>query len=131
MSTVNTEREISTMQVRSIGKRIKQVQKALKLASYRVNYQVKDGMSAGDYAEITCLRSKKKAQINFNARRIDEELNDTITHELLHLFFYSHFGIAEESFKRQKKKTTLNKYLKGEEDAIKILASLLSRSILK
>ncbi len=108
---------------------IKKAQKSLKLTSYDINWFLKENLENSEYAEITYGLSKRKAIIVFNIRKLTNSLEDTIIHELLHLFLYNHLGVAENVFERQKKFKSLKKYRAGEEKAIEILASLLRRSI--
>lgn len=108
---------------------IKKVQKSLKLTSYDIKIFLKEDLENSKYAEITYGVSKRKAVIVFNKRKLTNALEDTIIHELLHLFLYKHLGVAEDVFERQKKFKSLKKYRAGEEKAIEILASLLKRSV--
>jgi len=103
-------------------------QKSLKLASYRIKNQIQDMENSEEYAEIVYNHPKKRAAIVFR-RKINEELEDTILHELLHLFISKHLGVAENVFERQKKRSSLKKYQKGEEKAISILVPLLEKAI--
>ncbi len=107
----------------------RRAQKSLKLASYRIKNQIQDMEDSEEYAEIVYNHPKKRAAIVFNRRKINEELEDTILHELLHLFISKHLGVAENVFERQKKRSSLKKYQKGEEKAISILAPLLKKAI--
>lgn len=111
-----------------IQKMVKKAQKFLKLASYRIKSQIQDTESS-EYAEIVYEHPKRSATIIFNRKKINDDLEDTIIHELLHLFISKHLGVAENVFERQKKYRSLKKYQKGEERAINILASLLKKSI--
>jgi len=112
-----------------IDKMIKKAQKSLKLASYKISYFSKDNMRNCDCAEITYDRPKRKAVISLNTRRLNDDLEDTIIHEFLHLFFYKYLGVAENVFEKQRKFKSLKKYREGEEKAIRILTPLLKRSI--
>lgn len=115
--------------ISKIDKVIKKIQKSLKLTSYKISYFLKDDIDDSEYAEIICDLSKRKAVINLNTRKLNDDLEDTITHELLHLFFHKYLSVAENVFERQKKIKSLKKYREGEEKTIKILTSLLKRSI--
>lgn len=119
---------MNNKKLQRIQKMVKRAQKSLNLASYRIKSQIQDAESS-KYAEINYEHPKRTATIVFNRRKIDEELEDTIIHELLHLFFNKHLGVAENVFKRQKRRRSLKKYQKGEEKAINILASLLEKAI--
>lgn len=112
-----------------IDKMIKKAQKSLKLTLYKTRYFLKDDMRNCEYAEMTYDQSKRKAVINLNTRRLNDDLEDTIIHEFLHLFFYKYFGVAENVFEKQRKFKSLKKYREGEEKAIRILTPLLKRSI--
>lgn len=116
------------MDLNKIQKMVKKAQEPLKLASYRIRSQIED-VDDSDYAEIFYDHSKRTARIVFSRRKINKELEDTIVHELLHLFLSKHLGVAENVFERQKKRSSLKKYKKGEERAIIILAHLLEKAI--
>ena len=75
--------------------------------------------------------SKRTAAIDFNRKRIHQELENTVIHELLHLLFNKHLGVAENVFERQRKYKSLQKYQKGEEKIINILAPLLEKAIFR
>lgn len=105
-------------------------QKSLKLGSYRIKSQIQD-VEGSKYAEIVYEHSKRTATIVFNIREINKELENTIIHELLHLFISKHLGVAENVFERQRKHRSLKKYQKGEEKAINILTLLLEKVIFK
>ena len=117
------ERELNKIQ-----KTVKKAQDALKLTSYGIKSQLQDG-EASEYAQILYNHPKRTATIVFNRRKINKELEDTIIHELLHLFISKHLGVAENVFEKQKKYGSLKKYQKGEEKAINILAPLLEKAI--
>lgn len=99
------------------------------MSSYKISVFLKKHMDNSEYGEIICDLPKRKAVINLNTRRLNDDLEDTIIHELLHLFFQKHLGVAENVFESQKKFKSLKKYREGEEKAIRILAALFKRSI--
>jgi len=108
---------------------VKKAQRHLMLASYRIKSYVDDRASS-EYAEINYEHPKRTATIVFNRKKINEDLEETIVHELLHLFISKHLGVAEDVLERQRKhRSLLNKYQKGEERVIVILASLLKKTI--
>ena len=113
-------------QMSKINRIIKKVQRHLKLNSYKISCFLKKNKDNSKYGEIDCDLLKRKAVITLNKRSLNDNLEDTIIHELLHLFLYKYLGVAESAFEKQKK---LKKYLEGEEKAINILSSLLKRSI--
>ena len=115
--------------IKKIEKLIKKTQRSLKLSSYKISVFLKEHMDNSEYGEIICDLPKRKAVINLNIRRLNDDLEDTIIHELLHLFFSKYLGVAEDAFEKQRKFKSLKKYREGEEGAIKILASLLKRRI--
>lgn len=114
--------------ISEIDKMIKKVQKPLKLSSYKIKCSLKEGMDSCEYGEIMCDLHKKKADINLNPKRLNDDLEDTIIHELLHLFLFKYLGVAENVFESQRRFKSLKKYREGEEKAIKILATLLKKS---
>ena len=118
-------------ELRRIERMVKKTQRRLKLASYRVKSHIGDSDGA-EYAEIIYDHPKRTATIVFNRKRIDDDLEETIVHELLHLFISKYFGVAEELLERQRRhRRLLKKYQRGEERAIVILASLLTKTIFK
>lgn len=119
---------MSSNELERIKKMVRKVQKSLKLASYKIESQIQDPEDSR-YAEIFYEHPKRTATIAFNRRKINNGIKNTIIHELLHLFISKHLGVAENVFERQKKRRSLKKYQKGEEKAIKILASLLEKAI--
>jgi len=121
---------MSKRDLQRIQKRVRIAQKSLKLASYKIKSQIRDA-EVSEYAEIVYEHPKRTATIVFNRREVNKELENTIIHELLHLFISKHLGVAENIFERQKKHRSLKKYQKGEEKAINILVPLLERAIFK
>jgi len=119
---------MSREKLQKLQKMVRKAQKSLKLASYRIKSQIHDAKSS-EYAEVSYEHPKKKTTIAFNRKNIDKDLEDTIVHELLHLFFSKHLGVAENSFKRRKRHRSLKKYQKGEEKTVSILAPLLAKAI--
>lgn len=117
------------MKTKKIEKLIKKAQKALKLASYRIKYNINGTADRSVYAEIDYQHPKRTAIINFNRKTLNQQLKDTIIHELLHLFFSKYIRVAENAFERQRKYKSLKKYQKGEEKIINILAPLLEKVI--
>lgn len=117
------------MKTKKIEKLIKKAQKALKLASYRIKYNINEMADHSIYAEIGYQHPKRTAIINFNRKTLNQQLKDTIIHELLHLFFSKYIRVAENAFERQRKYKSLKKYQKGEEKIIDILAPLLEKAI--
>ena len=116
-------------ELQRINGMVKKAQRCLKLASYRVKSHIGDS-DGSEYAEIKYDHPKKTATIVFNRKTINDDLEETIVHELLHLFISKHVGVAEDLLERQRRhRSLLNKYQKGEERAIVILASLVSKAI--
>lgn len=114
--------------MKKIEELIKKAQRPLKISSYKIKCNiVEDDYSK--YAEIRCRHPKKAATIDFNIKRIHQELENTVIHELLHLLFNKHLGVAENAFERQRKYKSLQKYQEGEEKIINILAPLLGKAI--
>ena len=118
------------MGVKKIEKLIKKAQRSLKLASYKIRYNIREA-DRSEYAEISYQHPKKTAAIDFNRKRVHQELENTVIHELLHLLFNKHLRVAENVFERQRKYKSLQKYQKGEEKIINILAHLLEKAIFK
>ncbi len=116
-------------ELQRIERMVKKVQRCLKLASYRIKSYIGDN-DGSEYAEISYDHPRRSATVIFNQRRINNDLEETIVHELLHLFISKHVGVAEDVLERQKRhRSLLNKYQKGEERAIIILASLVRKAI--
>ncbi|MBI4684675.1 MAG: hypothetical protein HY755_05710 [Nitrospirae bacterium] len=115
-------------EIKRIEKLIKKAQRSLRLSSYKIRCNlVKADYS--EYAGIICQHPKRTATIDFNRKRIHQELENTVIHELLHLLFNKHLSVAEDVFERQRKYKSLRKYQKGEEKIINILAPLLEKVI--
>ena len=107
---------------------VKMAQKPLKLTSYRIKSRIGDAKDR-EYAEVVYEGLKEPATIFFNRKKINSDLEDTIVHELLHLFISKHLGVAENVFTRSRKYKSLKKYQEGEEAAITVLAPLLKKAI--
>lgn len=116
------------MEIKKIEKLIKKAQRLLKLASYKIGCNIVEA-DYSEYAEIICQHPKRTATIDFNRKRIHQELENTVIHELLHLLFKKHLRVAENVFERQRKYKSLRKYQEGEEKIINILAPLLEKAI--
>lgn len=116
------------MEVKKIEKLIKKAQGSLKLASYKIGCNIVEA-DYSEYAGIICQHPKRTASIDFNRKRIHQELKNTVIHELLHLLFNKHLRVAENVFERQRKYKSLRKYQEGEEKIINILAHLLEKAI--
>lgn len=114
--------------IKKIEKLIKKAQRSLKLASYKIRCNLVEA-DYSEYAEIICQHPKRTATIDFNRKRIHQELENTVIHELLHLLLNKHLKVAENVFERQRKYKSLQKYQKGEEKIINILAHLLEKAI--
>jgi|GEM_PF-6645706 len=110
-------------------KMFKKAQRTLGLNSYKIKVHIENINNSSRYAEIEYSNSGREATVLFNRKKMNNELEDTIIHELLHLFFNKHLGVAENMFERYRKYKSLRKYREGEERAIEILASLLKKSI--
>lgn len=115
--------------INKIDKIVNKAQKSLRLSSYKIRCFLRKDMKNCEYAEIIYDIHRKNGIINLNPRKLNDDLKDTIIHELLHLFFDKYLGVAENVFERHKRFKSLKKYRKGEENAIRILASLLKRGI--
>lgn len=118
------------MEIKKIEKLIKKAQGSLKLASYKIRYNLVEA-DYSEYAGIICQHPKRTASIDFNRKRIHQELENTVIHELLHLLFNKHLRVAENVFERQRKYKSLRKYQEGEEKIIDILAALLEKAIFR
>jgi len=116
------------MEIKKIEGLVKKAQRPFKISSYKIKCNiVEDDYSK--YAEISCQHPKRAATIDFNTKRIHQELKNTVIHELLHLLFNKHLWFAEDIFERQRKYKSLQKYQEGEEKIINILAPLLGKAI--
>jgi hypothetical protein len=109
---------------------IRRAQAGLKLASHTIRFSLEDMEDKGTCAEVAYDNSTKTAHIRINTRNASTDLEDTVVHELLHVLFAKHLGVAENVFRRQKKHSSLRKYSKGEEELIRVLAPLLRRALL-
>ena len=118
------------MEAKKIEKLVKKAQRSLKLASYKVRCNLVEA-DYSEYAEIECQHPKRVAIIDFNRKRIHQELKNTVIHELLHLLFNKHLRVAEDVFERHRKYKSLQKYQEGEEKIINILAPLLEKAIFR
>mgnify|MGYP001575674062 FL=1 len=116
------------MEIKKIEKLVEKAQRSSKLASYKIRCNLVEA-DYSEYAEIICQHPKRAAAIDFNKKRIHQELKDTVIHVLLHLLFSKHLRVAENVFERQRKYKSLQKYQKGEEKIINILAPLLEKAI--
>jgi len=116
-------------ELQRIDRMVKKAQRCLKLASYRIKSYIGDS-DGSEYAEITYDHPKRSATVVFNRKKINDDLEETIVHELLHLFISKHLGVAEDMLERQKRqRSLLETYQKEEERAIIILASLVRKAI--
>ncbi len=119
---------MNNKELQRIQKMVKMAQKPLKLTSCRIKSQIGDAEDSV-CAEIVYEGPKEPATIFFNRKKINSDLEDTIVHELLHLFINKHLGVAENVFTRSRKHKSLKKYQEGEEEAITVLAPLLKKAI--